>query len=400
MENEKVEKTSENVVNLAEAEEKFKKFSQVEDVFHNGLIGIFDAGKYIIDSDVKEELKKLNKVLDSKDSKMLACHAKYHDFLFNFVVEFERQSIYSSAKLYLIEEKEEETEVKKFKTLISSEVVSEDVDIEKRAMEVWHIYSEETPNELKLSELDSIIIRLSKDRIFGRDLVEVLSQLYIFQMKKMLESLGETGKAVIKEYNEFIRLVSIKKPSIVNNFSKQKVLFEKVLEDSGIMEMLKKDHAEELVNIYKEFYEPLEKISVKKEKSAEVTKEPKITDSVEVGGKTAKPASKGGKGGKGEKITYFKPAKPGKVSPFGKYKANGGAGVAKIKPTEIKTPKVNAKPMNKEKQNDNINKDKILIDMGKGKLKQEFENRFGDSVENLKVEFGSNPLQEQKDRQF
>ena len=178
------------------------------------------------------------------------------------------------------------------------------------------------------------------------------------------------------------------------------MLFEKVLEDSGIMEMLKKDHAEELVNIYKEFYEPLEKISVKKEKSAEVTKEPKITDSVEVGGKTAKPVSKGGKGGKGEKITYFKPAKPGKVSPFGKYKANGGAGVAKIKPTEIKTPKVNAKPMNKEKQNDNINKDKILIDMGKGKLKQEFENRFGDSVENLKVEFGSNPLQEQKDRQF
>lgn len=350
MENENIEKTlaEENKKeftqeDFAEVEEKFKKYSQVEDIFHKGLIGVFEDGKYIIDVDVKEELKILNKVIDSKDNKKLVCHAKYHDFLFNFVIEFEKQAIYSTAKLYLIEEREDDIEVKKFKTLISSEVVPENVDIEKRVMEAWHIHTEETPNEAKLSELDSIIIKLSKDKIFGRDLIEVLSQIYFFQMRKLLESLGENGKAVIKEYNELIRLVSIKKPSIVNNFSKQKALFEKVLVDSGIMEILKKEHAEELANIYKEFYEPLEKISIKKEKSVEVTKEPKVTDSVEIGGKPAKPATKGGKSEKGEKVTYFNPAKPGKVSPFDKYKANEGAGVAKIKPTEIKKPKVEAK---------------------------------------------------------
>lgn len=390
MENEKVEKTSENVVNLAEAEEKFKKYSQVEDIFHNGLIGVFEDGKYTIDDDIKEELKKLNKVLDSKDSKMLACHAKYHDFLFNFVVEFERQSIYSSAKLYLIEEKEEETEVKKFKTLVSSEVVSEGVDIEKQAMKVWHISTEDTPNELKLSELDSIIIRLSKDRIFGRDLVEILSQLYIFQMQKLLEAVGDAGKAVVKEYNELLRLVLIKRPAIMTNFTIQKGLLEKVLADSGILEILKKEHSEELAGIYKEFYEPLEKISIKKEKSAEAEKTPRIMDSTEIGAPAKKPKATV-KAGKGEKITYFQPAKPGKVSPFGNYKENGGGGVVKIKPTEAKLPPAPKFEAKQEAKADtpvkNVEK-KATPDVSRN-LKDEFGNQFAEITDELKIEFGA-----------
>ena len=185
----------------------------------------------------------------------------------------------------------------------------------------------------------------------------------------------------------------------MTNFTMQKGLLEKLLADSGILEILKKEHSEELAGVYKEFYEPLEKISIKKEKSAEAEKTPRIMDSTEIGTPTKKPKATA-KAGKGEKITYFQPAKPGKVSPFGNYKENGGGGVVKIKPTEINESKVKSKPVNRKKEADNLNNDKDVMNRGKGKLKQEFENMFGDSVENLKVEFGSNPLQEQKDRQF
>ena len=105
MENEKVDKSS--AMSFAEVEEKFKKYSNVEEVFHNGLIGTFEAGKYIIDDEIKDGLKQLNKVLD-QGGETLICHAKYKNFVFNFIVEFECPSAFSSAKLYLVERKEDE----------------------------------------------------------------------------------------------------------------------------------------------------------------------------------------------------------------------------------------------------------------------------------------------------
>ena len=344
MENENVEKISaeekkEELTQeeFAEIEKKFKKYSDVEDLFHNGLIGYFENGKYVIDDDVKDDLKKINKTLDNKDEKNIWCHAKHHDFIFNFVVEMEKLSAFSTAKLYLLEEKEEDDEIKKFKTLISTEVTSSDVDIEARAMKVWHIFLEDTPNELELSALDSIIIRLSKDRIYGKDLVEVLAQLYNIQMLKFLDGLGESGKEIIKEYNEFVRLMAIKKPSIMNSNVNLKNLLDKILAENELVAKIKVEHAKEIANIYKEFYEPLEKISVKKEKSMETEKAPRAVENVEMKKEEKKPAKPVGKS-KGEKPYYPKPAKPGKVTSFPKLKASGGAGVSKIKPTELKTP--------------------------------------------------------------
>ena len=323
-------------INFAEIEEKFKRYSHVEDVLHNGLIGSFVDGKYEIPDELKDDLKKLNKVLASSDGKTLVCHAKYRDFQFNFEVDIERLEIFSTAKLYLLEEKEEEEGAKKFKTLISSEVAPKDINIEKRAMEVWHISLEEEENETKLSELDSIIIRLSKDRTFGKDLIEILSQLYIFQMLKFLEGVGEAGKEVVKEYNEFVRLIIIKKPSIVNNHVKLKEVLDKMLSENELMVEIKKSHESEIGEIYREFYEPLEKISAKKEKSAEVESAPKTMEGAEIMDKEVKKKSAGRS--KGEKPYYPNPAKPGKVDTLSKVNVSGGAGVAKIKPTAVKTP--------------------------------------------------------------
>ena len=323
-------------INFAEIEEKFKRYSHVEDVLHNGLIGSFVDGKYEIPDELKDDLKKLNKVLASSDGKTLVCYAKYRDFRFNFEVSLERFEIFSTAKLYLLEEKEEEEGARKFRPLISSEVAPKDINIEKRAMEVWHISLEEEENETKLSELDSIIIRLSKDRTFGKDLIEILSQLYIFQMLKFLEGVGEAGKEVVKEYNEFVRLIIIKKPSIVNNHVKLKEVLDKMLSENELMVEIKKSHESEIGEIYREFYEPLEKISAKKEKSAEVERAPKTMEGTEIMDKEVKKKSEGRS--KGEKPYYPNPAKPGKVDTLSKVNVSGGAGVAKIKPTAVKTP--------------------------------------------------------------
>ena len=104
MENENVEKISaeeqkEELTQeeFAEIEKKFKRYSDVEDLFHNGLIGYFENGKYVIDDDVKDDLKKINKTLDDKDEKNIWCQAKHHDFIFNFVVEMEKLSTFSTA---------------------------------------------------------------------------------------------------------------------------------------------------------------------------------------------------------------------------------------------------------------------------------------------------------------
>ena len=392
-------------INFAEIEEKFKRYSHVEDVLHNGLIGSFVDGKYEISDELKDDLKKLNKVLASSDGKTLVCHAKYRDFQFNFEVDIERLEIFSTAKLYLLEEKEEEEGAKKFRTLISSEVAPKDINIEKRAMEVWHISLEEEENETKLSELDSIIIRLSKDRTFGKDLIEILSQLYIFQMLKFLEGVGEAGKEVVKEYNEFVRLIIIKKPSIVNNHVKLKEVLDKMLSENELMVEIKKSHESEIGEIYREFYEPLEKISAKKEKGAEVERAPKAMESTEINSKPEKkkPAGKS----KGEKPYYPKPAKPGKVDTSSKVNVSGGAGVAKIKPTAVKTPTppkvetpkqatpLNSKPIEKsttkESQKAKV-PDNELGDLFDDSLQTEYEQQLSESFDKVLKNEGKDNL--------
>lgn len=392
-------------INFAEIEEKFKRYSHVEDVLHNGLIGSFVDGKYEIPDELKDDLKKLNKVLASSDGKTLVCHAKYRDFQFNFEVDIERLEIFSTAKLYLLEEKEEEEGAKKFKTLISSEVAPKDINIEKRAMEVWHISLEEEENETKLSELDSIIIRLSKDRTFGKDLIEILSQLYIFQMLKFLEGVGEAGKEVVKEYNEFVRLIIIKKPSIVNNHVKLKEVLDKMLSENELMVEIKKSHESEIGEIYREFYEPLEKISAKKEKSAEVERAPKAMESTEIMDKEVKKKSAGRS--KGEKPYYPNPAKPGKVDTLSKVNVSGGAGVAKIKPTVVKTPTppkvetpkqatpLNSKPIEKsttkESQKAKV-PDNELGDLFDDSLQTEYEQQLSETFDKVLKNEGKDNL--------
>lgn len=392
-------------VNFAEIEEKFKRYSHVEDVLHNGLIGSFVDGKYEIPDELKDDLKKLNKVLASSDGKTLVCHAKYRDFQFNFEVDIERLEIFSTAKLYLLEEKEEEEGAKKFKTLISSEVAPKDINIEKRAMEVWHISLEEEENETKLSELDSIIIRLSKDRTFGKDLIEILSQLYIFQMLKFLEGVGEAGKEVVKEYNEFVRLIIIKKPSIVNNHVKLKEVLDKMLSENELMVEIKKSHESEIGEIFREFYEPLEKISAKKEKSAEVERAPKTMEGAEIMDKEVKKKSAGRS--KGEKPYYPNPAKPGKVDTLSKVNVSGGAGVAKIKPTAVKTPTppkvetskqatpLNSKPIEKsttkESQKAKV-PDNELGDLFDDSLQTEYEQQLSETFDKVLKNEGKDNL--------
>lgn len=358
LENEEIEKTEDseeknddfvqNVITQEEfskIEEKFKKYSNVEEYFRYDFIGTFDDGKYIIDDEVKKELKIINKTIDVEDEKTITCHAKYHELSLNFVVEIEYLSVFSNAKLYLLEEGEEKKDedseekvVKKMKTLISTETTSTDMEIVPHIKQLWHIYREDTQNEVKLSELDRIIIRLFKNRIYGKDLLDILAQLYCFQMIKFLDGLGEIGKEIVKEYNEFIRIMTIKTPTLINNHVRIKRLLDKFLSENELMKEIKLKYSSELSSIYKEFYEPIERLTTKKEKNAEAEKTPKAVENVEMKKEVKKPALKNTKG---EKPYYPKPAKPGKFTYKNSANIKGGSATI-VKPSEPKktqTPK-------------------------------------------------------------
>ena len=69
--------------------EKFDKYSSMEVVLRSNLLGKYVNGEYTIDDKVKEDLLKLNKIVDVKSDKGLVCHSNYKDYTFKFAIKIE-----------------------------------------------------------------------------------------------------------------------------------------------------------------------------------------------------------------------------------------------------------------------------------------------------------------------
>ena len=91
-------------------------------------------------------------------------------------------------------------------------------------------------------------------------MLEVLAHIYILNMIELVGKYGYS-KDVVNKFNEAIARIGVKDPIIFQDYVKQKFILDAILEDSKILPRLQKDNPAEFVDIYKTFYEPLERIN-------------------------------------------------------------------------------------------------------------------------------------------
>ena len=367
--------------------EKFDKYSSMEVALRSNLLGKYVNGEYVIEDKVKAELLKLNKVVDFKSDKGLVCHSNYKDFTFKFVIKVEEMPTFSTAKIYLVEELDYVDEKKEIKTLLESTVGPSDKKFIESVLKGWFVNAEgdDSGNTGKeLSTLDAILLKVKTDYAFNKDLLELLSQIYVLRMTALLNKLGEKGQEVLDEFNRVMRDYGVKKPSVLKNYAKLKIILDKIIKDKNISADLKTLAEKEVAEIYRKYYKPMERIFTMEDK--EVTIAPPKAKKLEnlddvkksldkkegksAGGGGGK--SKGGGGGKSKSYPGAKPLKAGKVQ-------SGGVVIAKI-PTP---PKVETNPpekkVEKEKASKENPKDSMTIDVGGvfSELKAGKDNDFG-----------------------
>lgn len=330
-ENAKTEKAPEIDVKKVKSDYLDVLFFQIKQ--RDGLLGEFSAdGKYSIsDEKTLSELLILPKLLQDMNQENIYASLKVGKYVLNFRVDLDMNESYCTAALKIIElEHRGEETIKHVQELDKVVEVYSPLFLD-NILERWGIVKE-------ISELDKdnpIITYLStseEGEIFLRELSEILAQVYLLKMLKILETSGEKGAAVAKEYKEILAKLLAEDPGIAQDSSRLKGILDALI--------LKYDAFDEIIaaggaDVLSGYSRPIDNIRGKgafiPEVKIEKKKEP-VTPVVVKPAETKKPAKKKPAAKKEEKK---KPKDKPKKKEDDKKKVLGLAPADKVNKVEI-----------------------------------------------------------------
>lgn len=320
----------------------------------NNLLGEFSSdGKYAIsDERILKELINLPKKFDRKeDSTIYACE-KVDEVVLNFKIEFDISPSYCTAKLYFIEIENLLEENVKHVTQLSEYLDIYDPKFKDTIYRMWKVYFDEEVYD-KNDYLYNLLHKQQESLNFNKELVDVLSQLYLMRMLKLLETSGEAGQKTVQEYKTLVEKLASKNPGLrLDNAELKRLLDGIIIKNGMITELLKTQEGKAILVGYTAPIKRLEEketsvvVEASKKQSVDKQVEKKTEKSKPKAKAKAKAANKS-KGGASKPIDFSKI--------FGK--TNYGS-FSIPKTPEIKEPTTNAdikKPETKEKNDTSSN---------------------------------------------
>ena len=267
----KPEQAPEVDVNKIKSEYLDVVFYQIKQ--RDGLLGDFSAdGKYSIsDENTLKALLTLPKLLQDMNQENIYASLKVGKYVLNFRVDLEMNESYCTAALKIIElEHRGEETIKHIQELDKVVEVYSPLFLD-NILERWGIVKE-------ISVLDKdnpIITYLSESEegeIFLRELSEILAQVYLLKMLKILETSGEKGKAVAEEYKAILAKLLSEDPGIAQDSTRLKGILDALI--------LKHDAFDEIIaaggaDVLKGYSRPIDNIRGKGEYIPEIKVEKK-----------------------------------------------------------------------------------------------------------------------------
>ena len=246
----------------------------------NHLLGKFtDDGKYYLQNEIKKDLVRMEKEISLMEEGVFYASNSYLKKTFNFKIVVEKiEENRARAILYLLEDYLDGRQRGQFTTFVASfeEIVNGDFNIKVKS--AFNLL--DTCGDLHENDIPQVAILLQGQRengIFLDELIELGSQIYVLRMLELLESAGEKGKEILKEFKEEQRKIEeeeskeenqpqkkSKKDIVVDMTVKKKYtqlrnVLDKAIEKHGGLEKLpiKK---EEIKKNLKTFVEPVKKV--------------------------------------------------------------------------------------------------------------------------------------------
>ncbi|MBE7075564.1 MAG: hypothetical protein E7375_00650 [Clostridiales bacterium] len=259
----------------------------------NKLLGDFDAeGNYKIDDKkIIEQLHIVPKKFDNKEGDVVYMHTKLETFLLNYKIVFEISTSFCNAYLYLIEIEQGVEEDIKHVTLLDSVLDTYSPKFKEEVYKLWKVYLEEDIYD-KNDYLLNLLKSQEEKYQFNKELFEILSQLYMVRMLKVLDSCGELGEKIKAEYKQTIERLGLKDPSVLQDNSRLKQVLDSIIKKHDAFKEIAK--TSEGAQVVAGFAQPIKKITAVVKEVAN-TEMPAKEEKKDAKKGASKPAKKKGK---------------------------------------------------------------------------------------------------------
>ena len=313
-------------VNDLDAEKVKKEYQSVllyQTKQRNNLLGEFlpDGTYKISDEKILSSLISVPKKFDDKNNNIVYAATKIDDVVLNFKIELNMAETYCNANLSIIEIEQGIEKDIKHVTNLDSFVDVYSPKFKEEVYSRWKVYFDEEVYE-KDDYLKNYLRKQREEFLFNKELTEILSQLYMVRMLKLLDGCGELGEKIKLEYKMLVEKFLEKDASIMQDHTRLKNILDYVIAKNNAMPDLLK--IQEAKTVFAGYSTPIQRVRDK-------TAPPRVTDTtglpkkeekkVEKKSSPAKKKSKA-KGGGGKKLKPF-------VYDFKKFKAEN-LGSAKI----------------------------------------------------------------------
>ncbi len=224
------------------------------------LLGEFSAdGKYsLTDDKLLQELVTLPKVLQERVDNVAYAYTKYDGFNLNFRIDMDISESYCSAEIFLIEIEHGVEEDIKHLTSLGNFVEMYSPSFKDNVYKAWNINLQETP-----LDKDNVVFKnlweLESEYSFSKELIEILSQLYIVRLLKLLDGCGTLGLKIQGDYRALVEELIKKDPSLAQDHTRLKKILDQMIEKhNGFDVILSKPEG---VEILKNFSEPITRVT-------------------------------------------------------------------------------------------------------------------------------------------
>lgn len=337
----------------ADAQKNYLSILYYQAKQRNNLLGEFSSdGKYAIkDEKILKELILLPKKFDEKKDNVVYASTKIEDdIVLNFKLEFQMAEDFCRGTLSIIEIEQNADESIKHITKLDEYMDIYSPRFKEEMFKRWKVYFDEEVYD-KNDYIYSLLHMQREEYLFNKELTEILSQLYMVRIFKLLDNCGEVGEKIKAEYKILVEKLMQQDPSIMQDNTRLKLILDSIIMKNKALPALLQ--TKEGIEVFVGYSAPIQRM---KDKTTSVI--------INVGGgaekkseepaKAAKPATKksGGKskgksgGGKdSSKLFVYDFSKNFKAASYGgapNYKV--AKQVTNVKPTQA----LDAKPAKTE----------------------------------------------------
>ena len=233
----------------------------------NGFLGEFNAeNKYDIKNDIKDLLKKTNKLITEYKSDKITAVATVGSYTFNFVVYVQLgEQNKKRLTLFFLEKGNVFDENKEFLTYISSVIIDGNVNIIQTLKKEFNMYIQDESLGVDMSNASLIVLANQKDKIlkhskFLQKELKNIDKAYVLKTLALLKTGSEFGTQFLLQFKNLVKAQKLDKSKDTYWGSLKKILDKMINDNSMAFDSKLKQRLEELqagyIHLVKNIKEP------------------------------------------------------------------------------------------------------------------------------------------------